>query len=356
MAEKRATFASCEAEFGRLMSDIKARKFAQIYLLQGEEFYFIDALADALSEGILDEAARTFSQITLYGNDTDGATVATLCRQLPMLGEKEVIIVREAQQLDKIEGLLGYTSKPQSSTVLVLCHKGKTLDKRGQLYKSIKAAGEVFDSISPRDYEAERWVSGFARGKGLEIDSACGKILVAHLGVNISKISNELEKMIISLPSDRKRVTAEDIEQHIGISRQFNNFELCNAIMDKRIEQALQIAQHMGENPKAYPLLLSVKVVYESFRQIFTYNYIAWESRKSGRPMPNDMELCKDLHLNSPFFLNDIKRRAAMWPNQKVFTILQLSAEFDAKSKGIDDGGASSSELLRELILKIFAL
>ena len=122
------------------------------------------------------------------------------------------------------------------------------------------------------------------------------------------------------------------------------------------MEQALHIAQYMGENPKAYPLLLSVKAVYESFRQLFTYNYIAWESRKSGRPMPNDMELCKELHLNSPYFLNDIRRRAAAWPNQKVFTILQLSAEYDAKSKGIDDGGASSSELLRELILKIFSL
>ena len=356
MAEKRASFASCEAEFGRIMGEIKARRFAPIYLLQGEEFYFIDALCDALSEGILDEASRTFSQITLYGNDTDGATVATYCRQLPMLGEKEVIIVKEAQQLEKIEELVRYTAKPQQTTVLVLCHKGKTLDKRGQLYKSIKASGEVFDSISPRDYEAERWVSGFARSKGLEMDSTCGKILVAHLGVNISKISNELEKMLVSLPSDRKKVTEEDIEQHIGISRQFNNYELCNTILDRRVEQALQIAQYMGENPKAYPLLLSVRVIYDSFRQLFTYNYIAWESRKSGRAMPSDMELCKELHLNSPYFLNDVRRRAAAWPNAKVFAILQLTAEYDAKSKGIDDGGASSGELLRELILRIFSI
>lgn len=356
MAEKRATFASCEAEFVRLMGDIKARKFAPIYLLQGEEFYFIDTLCTALSESILDEASRTFSQITLYGNDTDGATVATYCRQLPMLGEKEVIIVKEAQQLDKIEELVRYTATPQQTTVLVLCHKGKSLDRRGQLYKSIKAAGEVFDSVSPRDYEAERWVSGFARSKGLEMDSACSKILVAHLGVDISKISNELEKMLISLPSERKQVTGEDIEQYIGISRQFNNYELGNAIMDRRTEQALKIAQYMGENPKAYPLLLSVRVLYDNFRQLFTYNYIAWESRKSGRPMPSDMELCKELRLNTPYFLNEIKRRAAAWPNAKVFTILRLTAEYDAKSKGIDDGGASSSELLRELILKIFSL
>lgn len=356
MAEKRATFASCEAEFGRIMNDIKGRKFAPIYLLQGEEYYFIDALCNALSESILDEASRAFSQITLYGNDTDGATVASYSRQLPMMGEKEVIIVKEAQQLDKIEELVRYTASPQSTTVLILCHKGKSLDKRGQLYKSIKAAGEVFDSISPRDYEAERWVSGFARSKGLEMDSACGKILVAHLGVDISKISNELEKMLVSLPAERKRVTAEDIEQYIGISRQFNNFELGNAVMDKRIEQALRIAQHMGENPKAYPLLLSVKVLYDNFRQLFIYNYLAWLSRKNGSAMPSDMELCKELRLGSPYFLNEVKRRASLWPNSKVFAILSIMAEYDAKSKGIDNGGASSGELLRELLLKIFSL
>lgn len=257
MAEK-VTFASCEAEFNRLMGDIKARKFAPIYLLQGEELYFIDALCDALTEGIMAEEMRSFNQIVIYGNDTDGGTVASYCRQLPMMGEYEAIIVKEAQQLDKIELLGGYTASPQPSTILVLCHKGKAMDRRTPLYKSIKAKGVVFDSISPRDYEAERWISGFAATKGLKLDSASGKILVAHLGVDISKISNELEKMIVSLPKERTTITPEDIENHIGISRQFNNYELSNAILDRQLEKALTIAQYMGENPKAYPLLLTV--------------------------------------------------------------------------------------------------
>ena len=355
MAEK-VTFASCEAEFRRLMGDIKARKFAPIYLLQGEELYFIDALCDALINGIMDESMRAFNQIVIYGNDSDGGTVASYCRQLPMMGEYEAIIVKEAQQLDKIELLNSYTSSPQASTILVLCHKGKAMDRRTPLYKSIKAKGVVFDSVSPRDYEADRWITGFAATKGLKIDSASSKILVAHLGVDISKISNELEKMIVSLPKERTTITPEDIENHIGISRQYNNFELSNTVLDRQLEKALSIAQYMSENPKAYPLLMSIKVIYDSFRQLFIYNYISWDARRRGVAMPDQSELCRILRLNSPYFLKDITRRAPMWPNNKVFRILGLCAEYDAKSKGIDDGGASSGELLREFILKIMML
>ena len=355
MAEK-VSFSSCEAEFRRLMSDIKGRKYAPIYLLQGEEYYFIDALCDALSGSIMAEEMRAFNQITIYGNDSDGATVASYCRQLPMMGEYEVIIVKEAQQLEKIELLSAYTSSPQPSTILILCHKGKSVDRRSQLYKSIKANGVVFDSVSPRDYEADRWLGGFAATKGLKIDSASSKILIAHLGVDISKISNELEKMIVSLPKERTTITPEDIENHIGISRQFNNFELSNAVLDRQVERALKIAQYMGENPKSYPLLLSVKVLYDSFRQLFVYNYVAWDSRRNGRAMPLDMEMCKILRLGNPHFYRDIPRRAKLWPNSKVFNIIGLTCEYDAKSKGIDDGGASNGELLRELLLKIFML
>ncbi len=355
MAEK-ITFASCDAEFHRLMNDIKSRKFAPIYLLQGEELYFIDALCDALCEGIMEESMRAFNQIVVYGNDTDGGTVASYCRQLPMMGEYEAIIVKEAQQLDKIELLNAYTTSPQPSTILVLCHKGKAMDRRTPLYKSIKAKGVVFDSVSPRDYEAERWLSGFAATKGLKIDSTSSKILVAHLGVDISKISNELEKMIVSLPKERTTITPEDIENHIGISRQFNNYELSNAVLDRQLEKALTIAQYMGENPKAYPLLLSVKVLYDSFRQLFTYNYICWDSRRRGVAMPDHSELCRAMRLNSPYFLKEITRRAPLWPNNKVFKIIGLCAEYDAKSKGIDDGGASNGELLREFILKIMMM
>ena len=355
MAEK-VSFSSCEAEFSRIMGDIKARKFAPIYLLQGEEYYFIDALCDALADRVMDEAMRAFNQITIYGQDSDGATVASYCRQLPMMGEYEVIIVKEAQQLDKIELLASYTASPQASTILILSHKGKSIDRRSQLYKSIKANGVVFDSVSPRDYEAERWLSSFAEKKGLTLDSASSKILVAHLGVDISKISNELEKIAVSLPADSKRVRPEDIENYIGISRQYNNFELSNAVLDRDVERALRIAQYMGENPKNYPLLLSVRVLYDAFRQLFIYNYVVWDSRRNGRALPSDMELCKILRLGNPYFLKEVVRRAAKWPNSKVFKIIGLTCEYDAKSKGIDDGGASNGELLRELLLKIFML
>ncbi len=354
MAKSTVKFKDCEAEFRRLMADIDARKFAPVYLLMGEESFFIDALCDRLSDTLLDEASRAFNQIVVYGRDTDGGTVASYCRQIPMMGDREVIIVKEAQRLDKLELLAQYTSKPQASTVLVICHKEKSADRRQQLYKTCAANGVVFESVRPRDYEIKEWLGGFVRSKGFQIDAASIDLLVNNLGTDISKIGNEIGKLTISLPEGVTRITDKDIEEHIGISREFNNFELCKAVALHDVRKALDIADHLSRNPKDYPLLLTILALFGTFREIFIINYLRWQTKYKGVPFPSDSELLGILRSSNLYALRDLKQYSMQWPNRKVFEVLGLLREYDAKSKGIDTGGKAGGELLRELLLKIF--
>lgn len=353
MAKSAIRFKDCEADFRRLSADIDARKYAPVYLLMGEEPYFIDALCEKLATTVLDEAERSFNQIMLYGRDTDGGTVASYCRQIPMMGNYEVIIVKEAQRLDRLELLASYTAKPQKSTILVICHKEKNADRRQQLYKTCAANGVVFESVRPRDYEIKEWLGGFVRSKGLEIDPSSIELLVNHLGTDISRIGNELSKLTVSLPAGNRRITTDTIEEYIGISKEFNNFELCKAVATKDIRRALTIADHLSRNPKEYPLLLTILALFGTFREIFIVNYLRWQTQYRKVPFPSDPELLGILKTGNIYALRELKQTSALWNNRKVFEILGLLREYDAKSKGVDAGGSSDAELLRELLLKI---
>lgn len=353
MAKSAIRFKDCEADFRRLSADIDARKYAPVYLLMGEEPYFIDALCEKLATTVLDEAERSFNQIMLYGRDTDGGTVASYCRQVPMMGNYEVIIVKEAQRLDRLELLASYTAKPQKSTILVICHKEKNADRRQQLYKTCAANGVVFESVRPHDYEIKEWLGGFVRSKGLEIDPSSIELLVNHLGTDISRIGNELSKLTVSLPADNRRITTDTIEEYIGISKEFNNFELCKAVATKDIRRALTIADHLSRNPKEYPLLLTILALFGTFREIFIVNYLRWQTQYRKVPFPSDPELLGILKTGNIYALRELKQTSALWNNRKVFEILGLLREYDAKSKGVDAGGSSDAELLRELLLKI---
>ena len=218
MAKSTIKFKDCITQFEDLKSRISKRQFAPIYLLMGEESYFIDALCEQLSSTILSPAEQAFNQITVYGKDSDAGQVVNLCRQMPMMGSHEVIIVKEAQQLRQIEKLSHYTSKPQSSTILIVCHKEKSVDKRSAFYKQCNSAGVVFESIRPRDYEIGPWLTQFIASKGLRISPKALQMLTDHLGCDIAKISNELDKLIVSLPTGTTEITDRDIENNVGIS------------------------------------------------------------------------------------------------------------------------------------------
>ena len=356
MAKSGVKFKDTVAAYDRLRGEITARKFAPVYLLMGEEAFFIDALCDLLASTILQESERAFNQLTVYGRDSDAGQVVNLCRQMPMMGSYQVVILKEAQQLRGLDKLSLYTSKPSPTTILIVCHKEKNADKRSAFYKGCAANGAVLESVRPRDYEIASWLQQFIAKKGLAIDAKALSMLTDHLGTDISKISNELGKLVVSLPEGTKRITDADIETNIGISKDFNNFELCKAVATRDMARALTIAEHFARNPKDNPLLVTVLALFGQFKELFVVNYLRWTTRHKGMPFPSDAELMRILKKNNVYVLGEIKQNAANWDNRRVFNILGLLREYDAKSKGMNAGGASDGELLRELLLKIFLL
>lgn len=356
MAKSTLKFKDSIAIFDSLSRDIAARKFVPIYLLMGEESYFIDRLCEQLAGSVLNEAERSFNQITLYGKDSDAGTVVNYCRQMPMMGSYEVIILKEAQQLRDIDKLSLYTTKPSATTILVICHKEKNLDKRSSLYKSASANGVVFESIRPRDYEIGPWLSEFIASKGCSISPKGLAMLTDHLGTDIAKISNEIGKLLVSLPEGTRQISEAHIEENVGISKDFNNFELCKAVAMRDVKRALTIADHFAQNPKDNPLLVTVLALFGKFREMFIINYLRWQMRTKNMPFPSDAELMGIAKINNIFALKEAKELSAQWQNGKVFAILGLLREYDAKSKGVNAGGATDGELLRELLLKIFMI
>lgn len=353
---KGINFRDSVSHYTAISKEIAARRFAPVYLLMGEEGYFIDRLGDMLASSILNEAEKAFNQIVVYGKDSDPGAIINAARQMPMMGSYQVVIIKEAQQLRKIEQLSLYTQAPSPSTILVICHKEKNIDKRSQLYKHVAAKGVVFESVRPRDYEIGPWLSEFIKSKGCTIDPKALQMLVDYLGVDISKISNELSKLLTYLPEGTKTITADHIEHNIGISKDFNNYELTKAMSERNMHKAMLIADHFAHNPKENPFLVTISTLFTHFQRIFILNYQRWLAAHKKTPLPSDPELCRMLKIPSPYFLNEYKQAAAIYPNKKVFVILGLLREYDMKSKGIDNGGADDGELLRELLLKIFLL
>lgn len=338
-----------------LRSRIAQHKYSPVYLLMGEEGFFIDSIASQLAETVLTEAERSFDQTVVYGKDTKAGDLCDLARQMPMMGSVQLIIVREAQQLDRIDELSHYTAQPSSSTILVLCYKGKNVDKRLTVYKSIAASGTVFESVRPRDYEMKDWLKRFIESRGLRIEAKAVDMLVDHLGTDLSKISNELDKLVVALPEGTKDITPQHIEDNIGISKDFNIYELCKAVTTHNTTRALTIADYFARNPKNNPLVVTIMALFGQFKEIFIINYYRWLSQKKGVAMPSDMEFCRILHVSSPFIVGELKQAAALYPNRQTFNILGIIREYDARSKGIGGGGLDDGELLREMLLRIFA-
>lgn len=340
------------------MKDIEARRFVPIYLLSGDEGYFIDAIAERLGDTILNEAERSFNQVTVYGADSDTGKIVMLCRQMPMMGNYQVVIVREAQQLQKIENLVHYTSSPQSTTILILCYKnkeqGKGIDKRTAFYKSCAKAGCVFESIRPKEYEIDQWLSSHISSRGLGIEPKAIAMLKEHVGMDISRIVHEIDKLAVSINEGQTKITDADIEQYIGISKEFNSFELNDAVIKRDVGRAMRIAEHFAHNPKNYPITQTIILLFNQFQQLFLLNYHMWQSRKRGIPMPSDMELVAAVRANNIYGLNNLKANITKWNGPQLFRVLGLLREYDAKSKGVNSGGLDGGELLKELLLKIF--
>ena len=357
---KSVKFSDCMASFEAIMADIEARRFAPVYLLSGDEGYFIDAIADRLAQTILNEAERSFNQLVVYGLETDPGKVVMLCRQMPMMGSYQVVIVREAQMMQKLENLHLYTANPQATTILVVCYKnkeqGRGIDKRTSFYKSCQKVGCVFESIRPREYEIDTWLHKYLTGLGLKFNAKAMAMLKECVGTDVARMVNQIDKLKVSLPDGVDVVTDSHIEQYIGLSKEFNNFELNDAVLKQDVARAMRIADHFGHNQKSYPIVVTMAVLFGLFQQLFLLNYLMWQSRTKGVPFPNDMELMRQIRANNAFVVKELKANVGRWPNRRVFNILGLLREYDAKSKGVDSGGLDGGELLKELLLKIFTI
>ncbi len=353
---KAVRFRDSYAQYEQLVADIKAHKFAPIYLLMGEEGYFVDSLVELLENNLLEEHERAFNQIVVYGKDTDEGTIINYARQMPMMGGRMVIIVKDAASLKKIDTLSLYTASPAPTTVLVVACKGKSVDKRTTFYKHSLAKGVVFESSKPYDNELAPWLAGYIkRTKGCTIEEKALKMVTDHMGTDIAKIINEFDKLLTRLPEGTKTITADHIEQNIGISKEYNNFELIEAVARKQFAKAMRIADYFGRNQKSNPMVVTISTLFGYFQKLFIINYKAWQTRVKGLPPVSDAELAGLLKV-SPFMLGGYKQAAALYPNKKIFIILGYIREYDMKSKGIGGGGAEPGELLRELLMKIMML
>lgn len=334
------------ATFEEVMSDLRNRIFKPVYFLAGEEPYYIDLITEYIEEKVLPVSEKSFNQMILYADDTNIASIIDIARRFPMMSSHQVVIIREAQSLKKIDDLAIYLEKPLASTILVFSYKYKTLDKRTKLCKVLETHGVYFESQRLRDYQIPGWIDRYLMKKGIKTDPNASAMLTEYLGTDLHKIANELDKLIITLPAGKPVITTAIIEQNIGISKDYNNFELQKAIGEKNILKSNMIVRYFGDNPKDNPITLSIASLFGFFSKLLLFHYLPDKSKNN---------VASVLKVN-PFFVKDYESAAAKYNVSKTVQIISLLRTFDMKSKGFGDTGTEPGDLLRELVYRILHL
>lgn len=329
--------------YEEILSDLKNRIFKPVYFLAGEEPYYIDLITDYIQEKVLTEEEKPFNQIILYGEDTNIASIIDTARRFPMMASHQVLIIKEAQSLKKIDDLIIYLEKPLLSTILVFCYKYKTIDKRTKLFKTLESHGVYFESPRIRDYLIPAWIERYLMLKGIKTDPSASAMLTEYLGTDLHKIVNELDKLIITLPQGKPSITTALIEKNIGISKDYNNFELQKAIGEKNILKANMIVHYFADNPKDNPITLSIASLFGFFCKLLTYHYLTDKSKNNVAAV---------LKVN-PFFVREYENSATKYNVSKTVQIISLLRTYDMKSKGFGDPGTEPGDLLKELVYKI---
>lgn len=329
-----------------LVQDARSGVFKPVYLLMGDEPYYVDMVCDAVVEHCLDESEKDFNQTVCYGADVDADTVITAARRYPMFADRQLVVVKEAQMMKSLEDLAVYCAKPLESTVLVISMHGARADKRKSLYKNVSKVGVVVDSAQLRDYEMPQWISMFYRNRGLEIRPDAAALLAEHAGTDLNKISIETEKMLKNLPEGTVSINAEDIEKNVGISRQFSIFELTRDLSVKNASKALRTAAYIGSAAK-FAMPMAVSALYSHFYKILKYGALLMRNQNP----PNDQK-AKVLGV-SPYFFKEYDAAVRNYPPKKAMAVIALLREYDFKGKGGNVGEATPSELMVELTAKI---
>lgn len=308
----------------QIVQDIKDKKIAPIYFLTGDEPYYVDKLAEFMQHNILTEEERGFNQMVLYGRDVSIEEIVSHAKRFPMMAERQVIIIKEAQDLSRtIENLDSYVKNIQPTTVLVICYKYKKLDKRKSLYKSIQKQGVFFESQKIKEYQVGDWIKKVLAGKGYKIDPVASNMLVEFLGNDLGKINNELEKLRLIIPKG-VTITPLDIEKNIGISKDFNNFELRKAIGEKNKAKAALIINYFAANPKEHPVVVTVGLLFNFFIQIMQYHGLSDKSTSN---------VMKQLKVGNAYFIKEYEIAAQNYPLKKVSQIITQLRATDLHSK-----------------------
>jgi len=331
-------------EVKQIVNDIKNGNIKPIYFLMGDEPYYIDKITEFIEKNVLAEEERGFNQMVMYGKEVHIDDIVANAKRFPMMAERQVVIVKEAQHLSRtIENLTSYVDNPQPTTVLVVCYKYSKLDKRKKLNKAIKKNGVLFESKKLYENQVAEWIRKVLLGKGYQINPRASQMLVDFLGSDLSKINNELEKLFIVIDKGIE-ITPTLIEEHIGISKDFNNFELKKAIGERNIIKANRIINYFAQNPKDNPFVVTVTLLHSFFTQLLQYHGLSDHSKGN---------VAKNLGIN-PYFVGEFQTAARNFPMKKVSKIISSLRDLDLKGKGVGGNSISQEDLLKELLVKVF--
>lgn len=332
-----------ETSYEQILTDLRKKVYNPVYFLMGEEPYYIDQLSDFIQNNVLDETEKEFDQTILYGKDVDINTVINAAKRYPMMGSHQVLIVKEAQLIKDWDNLVHYLSKPLKSTILVFCYKYGTPDKRKKWVLELKNVAVIYESSKLRDYEVGAWITKYCKSKNVAIDDKAAAMLSDFLGTDMSKLVHELEKLVITKPADMKCITPELVEKNIGISKDFNVFELQGALISMNVMKANQIIHYFSENKKANPMVLILAQLFKFFSELMLYHYL---------PDKSQSVVASELKIN-PYFVKDYQKASQVYGAWKTMNIISFIRETDARYKGIDNPGTDEGDLMKELIYKI---
>lgn len=329
-----------------LIKDLKGRKFHPVYLLHGQEPFYIDQITEYFEDHILDESEKSFNLSILYGKETDFKTVVDNARRFPMMSEYQVVILKEAQSMKDLSELETYVKNPSPSTILVICYKHNTIDGRTTFAKLLKEKAVVFESKKIYDNQMPGWITSHLETKGFKIGPAEASLIADYLGADLSKVANEVEKLALNVPQGHK-INKDDIEKYIGISKDFNVFELQDALSARNKEKAYRIVQYFMSNPKNNPLIVIVATLFSYFSKIYLMQFL--------RNSP-DREVQKSLGLSNTFFVKNYRAAAQSFTKLQTEKIIHLLRVYDMKSKGVGRDSFTEEAMMQELIYKILSV
>ncbi|KAA6337207.1 DNA polymerase III subunit delta [termite gut metagenome] len=333
-----------ELTFDDILTGLKNKQYRPIYYLMGEEPYYIDLITGYISENILSETEKEFNLTIVYGTDIDTTKIINMAKRYPMMSQYQIVIIKEAQEIDDIDKLSYYLQKPQTSTILVICHKHGVLDRRKRLAIEIEKAGILFESKKIKESQLPLFITSYLKQKNMDIDTKAVAMLADFVGSDLSRLTGELDKLIITLPTGNNRITPEQVEKNVGISKDYNNFELRSALLEKDILKAYKIIKYFEENPKSNPIQVTLSLLFNFFSNLMLAYYASDKS---------DKEIATMLNLKTTWQARDYIIAMKKYSGVKTMQIINDIRYADAKSKGVTNYSISDGDILRELVFRV---